>query len=188
MPTVEHSTLTTSDLHEPKGIANKAAGLVYISDGSGSGSWATPGAGIFSSAYFTGNVTATTISIANTYVILDPSTWLVSDSNGVTFSTNKFVAPNNGSYYLSLSLSFSGGGGGAGDIYSLCFAVNGTPIVPSPSLRRQTGSGDIGSGAVSTMQSLSSGDEVSIMIKNESSTNNPTVSDASFLIFELKED
>lgn len=39
MGTVEHSTLTTSDLHEPRGIDNEVKGRVYISDGAGSGNW-----------------------------------------------------------------------------------------------------------------------------------------------------
>ena len=36
---VEHSTLTGSDLHEPKGIASANTGQVYIANGSGSGTW-----------------------------------------------------------------------------------------------------------------------------------------------------
>lgn len=40
---VEHSTLTGSSLHEPKGVAAAAANRVYVSDGAGSGSWATVG-------------------------------------------------------------------------------------------------------------------------------------------------
>lgn len=36
---VEHSTLTGSDLHEPKGIASASTGQVYIANGSGSGTW-----------------------------------------------------------------------------------------------------------------------------------------------------
>ena len=39
MATVEHSTLTTGELHEPKGIATANANTVYIADGAGSGSW-----------------------------------------------------------------------------------------------------------------------------------------------------
>lgn len=34
---VEHSALTGSDLHEPKGVASANAGDVYVADGSGSG-------------------------------------------------------------------------------------------------------------------------------------------------------
>jgi|10_taG_2_1085330.scaffolds.fasta_scaffold16908_4 hypothetical protein len=36
---VEHSTLTGSDLHEPKGTAAANTGEVYIANGSGSGAW-----------------------------------------------------------------------------------------------------------------------------------------------------
>jgi len=36
---VEHSTLTGSDLHEPKGTAAANTGQVYIANGSGSGTW-----------------------------------------------------------------------------------------------------------------------------------------------------
>lgn len=36
---VEHSTLTGSDLHEPKGIASANSGKIYIANGSGSGAW-----------------------------------------------------------------------------------------------------------------------------------------------------
>jgi len=38
----EHSTLTDPYLHEPKGVADAGAGLVYVSDGDGSGSWELP--------------------------------------------------------------------------------------------------------------------------------------------------
>ena len=36
---VAHSTLTGSDLHEPKGIASANSGKIYIANGSGSGVW-----------------------------------------------------------------------------------------------------------------------------------------------------
>lgn len=41
MANVEHSALTGSDLHEPKGVAAAAANKVYVSDGAASGSWTT---------------------------------------------------------------------------------------------------------------------------------------------------
>jgi len=40
--TVQHSALTGSELHEPKGAASATSGTVYTSDGSGSGSWIDP--------------------------------------------------------------------------------------------------------------------------------------------------
>lgn len=36
---VEHSTLTTTDLHEPKGVAAAVADQLYIADGAASGTW-----------------------------------------------------------------------------------------------------------------------------------------------------
>jgi hypothetical protein len=39
MANVEHSTLTGSALHEPKGVASAAANRVYVSNGLGSGTW-----------------------------------------------------------------------------------------------------------------------------------------------------
>lgn len=35
----EHSTLTGSNLHEPKGVASATSGQVYVANGSGSGAW-----------------------------------------------------------------------------------------------------------------------------------------------------
>lgn len=43
---VEHKDLTGDQLHEPKGAETAAAGSVYVADGSGSGTWSDPVAGI----------------------------------------------------------------------------------------------------------------------------------------------
>lgn len=39
---IQHSALTGSDLHEPKGAAAASSGTVYVADGAGSGSWQNP--------------------------------------------------------------------------------------------------------------------------------------------------
>lgn len=39
MPTIEHSVLTSTELHEPKGADSASLGMFYVSDGAGSGSW-----------------------------------------------------------------------------------------------------------------------------------------------------
>lgn len=39
MPTITHSSLTTTDLHEPKGASSASAEEVYVADGVGSGAW-----------------------------------------------------------------------------------------------------------------------------------------------------
>lgn len=37
--TIQHSLIADADLHEPKGIASAVSGKVYVSNGSGSGTW-----------------------------------------------------------------------------------------------------------------------------------------------------
>ena len=39
MANVEHSVLTGSALHEPKGTSTAASGEVYVANGSGTGNW-----------------------------------------------------------------------------------------------------------------------------------------------------
>ena len=39
MANVEHSALTGSALHEPKGVASANSGEAYVANGSGSGTW-----------------------------------------------------------------------------------------------------------------------------------------------------
>ena len=41
MANVEHSSLSTGELHEPKGIASATSNSVYIANGAGSGAWRT---------------------------------------------------------------------------------------------------------------------------------------------------
>lgn len=36
---IEHDSISDSELHEPRGVSSAGAGLVYVSDGVGSGSW-----------------------------------------------------------------------------------------------------------------------------------------------------
>ncbi len=147
-----------------------------------------PAAGsLFGSVYFNSNAIATPIASSATYYILDPGVWGTSVTDTITWSANKFTVPNDGVYELSMALSFIGGGGGAGNIYRFAFFKNGALIATAPVSRRQAGSGDIGSISLSTMQHLAANDDVEIYVQNESATNNPTVTDASFTIVLLRE-
>lgn len=40
MPTIQHSVLSGSEIHEPKGVDTASANQVYVADGAGSGNWA----------------------------------------------------------------------------------------------------------------------------------------------------
>ena len=54
MANVVHSTLTGTDLHEPKGIAAASSGELYFADGAGSGAWAAPDAVVFMEKHIAG--------------------------------------------------------------------------------------------------------------------------------------
>lgn len=43
MADIQHSAITDPHIHEPKGASTAGAGTVYVSNGSGSGSWQTLG-------------------------------------------------------------------------------------------------------------------------------------------------
>lgn len=78
MANIAHASLTGSEIHEPKGIASATAGTVYVSNGSGSGSWSDVG-----TASFTG-------AIADFITPIAPSGWLELD--GSTISTSTYSA------------------------------------------------------------------------------------------------
>ena len=70
MATVEHSTLTTGELHEPKGIATAQANTVYIADGAGSGNWRLKPNGYC----FYDSDSGTTISSPSSYTLINVAT------------------------------------------------------------------------------------------------------------------
>jgi hypothetical protein len=47
MANIEHSVLTGTEIHEPKGAADALLGQVYVADGNGSGNWTNIGASSF---------------------------------------------------------------------------------------------------------------------------------------------
>lgn len=75
MANVAHSSLTGSELHEPKGAATATVGQVYVADGAGSGNWAT-----ISTSAFTGMIADFAAPVA-------PSGWLELDGSVISTST-----------------------------------------------------------------------------------------------------
>lgn len=75
MANVAHSTLTGSELHEPKGADTAALGTVYVADGAGSGSWNS-----IATSSFTGMIADFAAPVA-------PSGWLELDGSIISTST-----------------------------------------------------------------------------------------------------
>ncbi len=83
MPTIQHSALTSSELHEPKGANTASAGEVYVADGAGSGTWVAPPIGFC----FYSNNTGTTISAPTSYTLLNPATATASTQRDVSHNS-----------------------------------------------------------------------------------------------------
>lgn len=75
MANVAHSTLTGSELHEPKGADTAGLGTVYVSNGAGSGSWSSIG-----TSAFTGMIADFASPVA-------PTGWLELDGSVISTAT-----------------------------------------------------------------------------------------------------
>lgn len=83
MATKPHKSLTGSDLHEPKGVELAAPGQVYVSDGSGSGSWQTIDV---QAAFSTGDVKLTYKTIPDTgWLMMSDTTSIGNTGSGATY-------------------------------------------------------------------------------------------------------
>jgi len=74
MTNVAHSSLTGSNLHEPKGVATATSGQVYIANGSGSGVWTDV------------SITAPGM-IADFFTPVAPTGWLELDGSSISTTT-----------------------------------------------------------------------------------------------------
>lgn len=66
----QHSVLTGTELHEPKGVSSASSGTVYVADGSGSGSWSDPLASINNKNQLVVMGTISDVSTTGDYVLI----------------------------------------------------------------------------------------------------------------------
>jgi len=119
---VQHSTLTGSDLHEPKGAASASANKVYVANGTGSGSW-TP-------LTFSFNTHIEDISTATDVYIPIPyagSITKITTATSGAVSTSDLVLTFYDSSSNSMgSITVTSSGSAAGDVDTLSPASNNT--------------------------------------------------------------
>lgn len=125
-----HANLTGAELHEPKGVEAASSGTIYVSNGSGSGSWIKIG---------TNSVNQTEIPLTNKFTISavlpdisDPSFILVPViqscsldkvivvlKNAITSANSTLTFTNEGVGAMgTLSVPFSGSGEGSIFVFS----------------------------------------------------------------------
>lgn len=118
--TVKHSTLTGSDLHEPKGISLASANEVYVANGSGSGSWGYQSCLCYGAMRFVEVGSEFNIAAADTYypvtganLVTPAALWVTGQvGTGVTFANDgnneRLIVSTAGDYAIVLTLSFTG--------------------------------------------------------------------------------
>lgn len=136
MATTPHSTLTGSDLHEPKGAASASANTLYVADGSGSGSWLKiTSANLDLTSLFNVNVfhvsvpfldigTAGSIWVPVPHAAILNSVVCILQGAAATTDTILTVANTALSTIGTITVAFSGSAGG--DVDTLTASVNNT--------------------------------------------------------------
>lgn len=114
---VEHSTLTTTDLHEPKGVAAANADQTYIANGSASGVWTASDNNIYLSVH------EADISTAGSVWIPSPCTGTVTKIHtiidGVIATANAGITFEiNGTLIAAGAITIAYSGSAAGDVDS----------------------------------------------------------------------
>lgn len=213
---VEHVDATDPEVHEPKGASTAAINTGYVSNGGGSGVWAktkvmnldsesatinqvfiADGAGgvdtvnipdivqiTFGEVGLASNATVTTITVADTYVPIE-GTWVLADVNNFTAtdSDRKMVIPATGTYRIDASISFEGS---SGVTWNFDVAANTDANVTGHKVRRKTGNNDVGNCSIVGFHVFTAADEVYIVVKDEATTANPTITDCNFTLSLIK--
>ena len=202
MADVEHSALTTTDLHEPKGVAGATddfvpaassgavvwrrilensidgstgtVNQVMMTDGNANGAaWADESSTHHGELELLSNAVATVISVAGTFVEVGVNPTDVEHLSGVTHDTpGRLKVSEDGTYCINASVTFKSSTAGADD-YSFDFGINGAGTLMGHRATRTTSSAsDIGQIGLTTLHNLSADDEISIVCTNDTGTAN----------------
>lgn len=169
MANVEHSALTGSALHEPKGTATATSGEVYVANGSGSGTWQPihRHLGVSTSFDATGPTYAYSITTGTSDTFLSPTVTTTS-AVGFTVETSpnlRFVYNSDTDIhtYLNLTMSSSQASGSSKDVEWALFK-NGVEITGSRTIR-SISSGSWGSISCTAITELQQNDYIEIKTK-----------------------
>ena len=122
MPNVEHSTLTTTDLHEPKGIAAATNNKVYVANGSGSGSWLPRTHTLFTTKENVSNAGSSYVPIPYAGTIAK----VVSVLTGAITTADAVITVRNSAGVSMGTITIAHSGSAAGDVDTLVPVSNNT--------------------------------------------------------------
>lgn len=168
MADIQHSVLTGSEIHEPKGVDAANAEEVYVADGAGSGAWTK----VFQYATIeTIETDAVTVSGIGTTPITFPFT-SNGESEGLTAdaTNNRITCSTAGVYYVDFAISFSTNAVGDAGLYEFKLNIDGTPSTHGMA-RQMSGSSDTGSGGFNAIVSVTAGQHLTIEVESDDGGN-----------------
>jgi len=168
MANVEHSSLTGSALHEPKGTATAASGSAYIANGLGSGTWQPIHRHLSAATSFNHSspyAYSLDTDIAEKFLSPSISASIVSGFTVVTSPNLRFQYNDatNLTALLNVTMSSSQSTGSSKNVEWALFK-NGTEIVGSRAIRTIS-SGSWGSISVTGLTALAQNDYIEIKTK-----------------------
>ena len=162
---VAHSTLTGSDLHEPKGVASATSGQIYVANGSGSGVWRNL---IRGHLYYDNIGTGVTLTAPTAYTLIGPSTTAGSLAGFSHNSTGRLTSTSSLSEVVTYhaTITFKHSSGTNVDVFFQMFK-NGSGITGGQAVSRASSS-IYSTIALSGQVSLASGDYLEMYVKSAS--------------------
>ena len=165
--TIQHSTITGADLHEPKGVATAANNTVYVANGSASGTWTPLSRNLGAYTGFDSTTPAYSHSTTTSDTVLD-NTFTATENNGFTILTSpntriRYDGTETISAYVLISLSTEQASGSNKEVEWALYK-NGSAITGARSLRTLSTS-NWGSITLSAFSQLSTNDYLEIFTK-----------------------
>lgn len=166
MPTIQHNVLTTSDLHEPKGISTASAGDVYVADGAGSGTWTDQNIA-YGTIYSQPSDSVAIATIGTTVkVFAGFSTNGEASGTVVDKNNSKITVSSSGKYLINFTISFSTVAAGDAGTYTFRVRIGGVEKHIGFT-KAMSGTSDVGSATCSGILSLSASDEIKIYVASD---------------------
>jgi hypothetical protein len=130
MPTVQHNTLTTTDLHEPKGISTANASEVYVCAGGGTGAWELLNP--YGGWRYNNIGTGTTYSTPTTYTLVNVAgtTTMVQNFTHNSLGRLTYTGTDARHCHAVIDISFKHSTAGGADVYFAIYkkgSILGTP-------------------------------------------------------------
>lgn len=169
MPNVEHSSLTGSEAHEPKGATTANAGEVYVADGAASGDWKAGSA--YGNLY---TITGDAVTISTIGTTAKKFAGFAHD--GVSFGTtisatnDQITVAADGIYQIHFNISFKTVAAADSGLYTFRLRINGVASTFS-FFRQLSGTSDTGVGSFQGILSLSANDIVTVYISSDEAAN-----------------